>query len=273
VGHPRRRSSRCLASPHAGDEEADSGSANFYLDAARREGDRIAAMTVAALRDVFGVPHPAFLDWPSGEGRGADECRSTGAVEGLTVPDEPLAVTPESAEHLRELVAAALTAAGEREPQADEDGDIPLPMGSALVFVRVSENAPVVEMFAFVVRGIEASQRAAFEVAVLNRDTRLVKFVLLGDAVLATVQLPAMPFAPRQLRAVVSAMGEIVDRVDDDLVARLGGRRGMEPEPGPDGPEAVRDVAGLDETDGADEDDEGRRGRRGGRRRGGRDRR
>ncbi|HEX2174510.1 MAG TPA: hypothetical protein VHG70_01255 [Nocardioidaceae bacterium] len=77
--------------------------------------------------------------------------------------------------------------------------------------------------------------------AVLNRDTRIVKFVLLDDAVLATAHLPAMPFAPRQLRALVSAMAEVVDRVDDDLVARIGGRRGLEPESEEDEPAEDRE--------------------------------
>jgi hypothetical protein len=222
------------APTYGGDEEPDAGSANFHLDAGRREGDRLAAMTVAALRDVFGVPHPAFLDWPPAQDpqrSGPDP--SAGDVDR---PDEPLAAMPESAAHLRDLVGAALTPPGGTPLECDEDGDIPLPTGSALLFVRACEEAPVVELFAFVVRGIQDVERASFEVAVLNRDTRIVKFVLLDDAVLATAHLPAMPFAPRQLRVLVSAMAEVIDRVDDDLVARVGGRRGLEPEPEEDEP-------------------------------------
>ena len=223
------------APTHAGDEDAGPGSANFHLDAGRREGDRVAAMAVAALRDVFGVPHPAFLDWPQTE----EEPPSAATPDGS---DERLAVMPESAEHLRELVVAALTPPGGPAVEMDEDGDIPLPMGSALLFVRAVDSAPVVEMFAFVVRGIQHTDRAAFEVAVLNRDTRMIKFVLLDDAVLATLQLPASPFTPRNLRAMVLSMAEVIDRVDDDLVARLGGRRGLEPE------DEARDETGVPEN-------------------------
>jgi hypothetical protein len=171
-------------------------------------------MAVAALRDVFGVPHPAFLSWPHAD-------RSV----------EPLAVMPESGGHLRRLVAAALRTPGGPQIVFDEDGDIPLVQRSALVYVRVSETGPVIEIFSYVVRGPLDPERAAFEVAALNRDTSMVKFVLLDDLVLATVHLPALPFAPRQLRETVSAMAEVVDEVGDGLAARVGGCRGLEPEP------------------------------------------
>ena len=243
-----------LEPTHAADEEPDGGSANFYVDARRREGDRVAAMAVAALRDVFGVPHPAFLDWPRAEPPVFGTGSGTGSGQGEEATgdrreDEPLAVMPDSADHLRDLVVAALSVPGGAPVEVDEDGDIPLPAGSALLFVRANEEAPVVEMFAFVVRGDLDRDRAAFEVAVLNRDTRMVKFTLLDDAVLATLHLPAAPFAPRNLRALVAALAEIVDRVDDDLAARVGGRRGLDPEPDDD-------ADGADDGDGADDVDD-----------------
>jgi hypothetical protein len=224
------------APTHEADDEPDEGSANFHLDVERREGDRLAAMAAAALRDVFGVPHPAFLDWPPAEERPPGEA-CTGDEDRSA---EALAVMPESHEHLRELVRAALTPSGGPALEYDDDGDIPLPLGSALLFVRVVEEAPVVEAFAFVVRGDLDRERAAYEVAVLNRDTRMVKFVLLDDAVLATLQVAAAPFTPRNLRMLVLSMANTVDRIDDDLAARVGGRLGTEPDPETDDSEEAR---------------------------------
>ena len=234
------------APTHAVGDGPDSGSANFHLDAGRREGDRLAAMAVAALREVFGVPHPAFLAWPPAAEQRPGAQASTGDDDRSA---EPLAVMPESHEHLRELVGAALTPPDGPAVEHDEDGDIPLAMGSALLYVRVGDAAPVVELFAFVARGVREVERAPFEVAVLNRDTRIVKFVLLDDAVLATLHLPAAPFAPRQLRGLVSAMAEVIDRVDDDLVARLGGLRGADPQPEDEpGDEETAEAPGGEES-------------------------
>jgi len=218
--------------PTPGIEPPAGAGCGLYRDAERAEGERLAAMAVAALRDVFGVPHPAFL-------RSTDavrECDPTGAGSdtgelAVERPDEPLAVMPESTEHLRDMVAAALTPPGDPVVEFDEDGNIALPAGSALLFVRVNESAPAVELFAFVVRGVQDLQRAAFEVGVLNRNTWMVKFELRDEAVLATLTLPAAPFTPRNLRAVASSMADVIDRADDALVARVGGRRALEHEP------------------------------------------
>ena len=48
---------------------------------------------------------------------------------------------------------------------------------------------PVVEIFGCVATGAEDLAQAAFEVAVLNRDVRFVKFRLVGDAVVAYLHL------------------------------------------------------------------------------------
>jgi hypothetical protein len=218
------------APTHEADDEcdqSDQGSANFHLDTERREGDRVAAMAVAALRDVFGVPHPAFLDWPPAE----EEPPAAHVGSSDDRVDEPLAVMPQSHEHLRELARAAINPPGGQAPAYDDDGDIPFRLGSALLYVRVLEESPVVEAFAFVVRGDLDRKRAAFDFAVLNRDTRMVKFMLLDDAVLAALQVSAAPFSPRNLRTLVVSMANTVDRIDDDLAARIGGRLGTEPEP------------------------------------------
>ena len=215
----------------ATDDDPDAGSANYYLDTERTSADRLAVMSTRALRDVFGVAHPAFL---SASGVDEDVEPELGIPSG-TGPAEPdvevPAVFPEDHEHLRRLVDAALTPFFGSAPLHDEDDDIPVISGSALVFVRVSEQMPAIELFCCVVHGITDLAAAAFEVAVLNRDQRFLKFVLVEDRVMAHLWLPAYPFAPEHLRAMLSVMSETVDVADDDLAARVGGSRTFEEEP------------------------------------------
>jgi len=208
--------------PTAGrDEDAGEGSSNFFVDAERAEGDRLAVMTTRVLRDVFGVAHPAFLV--------ADDL----APVPSPVPQEPsveaAATFPRDREHLQELVDAALTPFFGHAPRHDEDDDIPVVSGSAMVFVRVLEEAPIVQLFCPLVCEVGDRERAAFEVSVLNRDQRFLKFVLSGDDVMVHLYLPAYPFAPEHLRAMLGLMSSSVDSLDDDLVARVGGRRMFEP--------------------------------------------
>ncbi len=210
-------------------EDAGEGSANFFLDVELTEGDRLAVMTVRALREVFGVPDPAFLIAEDL----VDETRTVPLPPKPSAvaadAEEPVATTAESQEHLQELVDAALTQMFGSTPEKDEDGDIPVPWGSALVFVRVEESAPVVQLFGILVEGVTDLERAAFEVNVLNRDNRFLKFFLAGDRVVAQLHLPAWPFVPEHLRTMLGGMASRLDEIDEDLVARVGGRRALEP--------------------------------------------
>ncbi len=206
---------------HGPEEEAGSGSTNFYLDAERIEADRLAVMTVRAFREVFGVPHPAFLssdDLPT-----TDAPRPT--VEGDAEVDELLAVEPDDADHLRALVDAALVPLFGGLPEHDSDDDVPVVNGGGMVWVRVLENAPVVQLFSALVHDVTDLERAAFEVAVLNRDLQFLKFLLLDDTVMAYLYVPALPFAPLHLRAMLDLMCRTVNRIDKDLATRVGGSR------------------------------------------------
>jgi hypothetical protein len=212
---------------HDGDH---SGSANFFVDVERSSADRLAVMTVRALRDVFGVAHPAFLSAQSSGNNGAPPELGipSPVVESTIEVDEPLAVMPESVEHLRSLVDAALTPVFGHGPKHDADGDIPVVAGSALLFIRVLDDAPAVEIFSTIVRGITALDAAARVVTDLNNGIRMIKFVLVDDVIIAVAHVAALPFAPLQLRGVLDYMSRVADGVDDGLVARLGGRRAFE---------------------------------------------
>ncbi|HSE08421.1 MAG TPA: hypothetical protein VLB29_07125 [Nocardioidaceae bacterium] len=210
------------------DENPGQGSANFYVDLERNQGDRLAVMTVTAFRDVFGVKHPAFLDADklrAPEPPAEPTIESTRAAQDPPVDPswcEPLAVMPRDHDHLQRLVGTALGPLLGYAPDRDEDGDIPIVDGKKCVFVRVHETA-LVEVYAVVLLGIEDRARAAFETFELNLANKLVKFVLLDDAIVATFHVPAWPFAPEHLRSLVGLMMSTLDSLDDDLAARVRG--------------------------------------------------
>lgn len=225
--------------PTTGPDDLGAGEGNFHVDLPSTEADRLAVMATRTLRDVLGVVHPAFL---SAHGLGAEQQTPTEPAVEL---DEPMAVMPDGADHLRELVDRALTPLFGQVPVHDRDGDIAVPWGSSIVYVRVEEERPVVELFGYVALDVTDLERAAFEVGVLNRDERFVKFVLEDDRVMARIHLPAWPFVPEHLRTMLTLMSARLDAVDEDLVARVGGLRAV-------------DLVGDDEDSDGDEDgDEG----------------
>jgi hypothetical protein len=240
----------------APDDEDDD---NFADDALTCEADRLAVMAVAALRDVFGVQHPAFL-----QADGLElEHGTTRYVEHDPDPhattDEAAATRPADRDELVALVDSALTPVFGHEPHHDDDGDIPVSAGTATVFVRVREDMPAVEIFCRVVHGVEDHAAALFEVNELNNEHGLISFAVVADAVMADILVPALPFAPAHLRDMLEVMCGSVDRVAPVLAQRVGGRVDSEQptdteptddeaeddDPAPE-PEAVRLLRQLD---------------------------
>jgi len=221
------------------DEEPDDGSLNHYVDVEQGEADRLAVMATRALRDVFGVPHPALLS-----GDVADEA-SEPATEGAASDrtDEPLAAFPHGGhEELTAMVDRALTPYFGHEPRHDSDGDIPVTAGLSVFFVRVVDELPIVELFGCVVTDVTDVGAARREIAILNRDVRFAKFRLSGASIMVDLQLPAWPFVAEHLRGMVAMLTDMIAGIEDDLAERVGGRH-------------VLDLSDADEDDAESDSD------------------
>ena len=180
--------------------------------------DHAASVTVSTVRLVFGVVHPAFL-YSDDVVWVVDSPLPAGVA-----PQVPVAVHPVDDAHLALLVDRALTPVLGHAPERDSDGDVPVPAGSAVVFVRTDARAPVVRLFALMVVEISDVDAAVREVDVLNRDIMGVKFALHGDMVIASADVLAWPFAAEHLQAWVTHMCDAVSGHDRALAARVGGR-------------------------------------------------
>lgn len=235
-------------------DEKNHGSSNFYVDLERDHADQAAAMAVVALRDVFGIAHPTFLS--------ADAWNEDGQLSfdmGVVVHDEPVSaepalpsiIHPGDRDELIELVDRTLTARFGKPLVKDDDGDIPVRSGSALLFVRVKSTGPVVEIFAPLVKGITNRTRAAEVLSDLNRDNLFARFFLNDDYVIAEIQMPASPFVPEQLDDMLAHMSKIADEIDEGLAERLGGRLPFFQ----DEAKSTRRKSEPDEDDDADEDE------------------
>lgn len=204
------------------DDEDDDGSPNFHVDLERRDADRLAVMSVRALREVFGCLHPAFLvaGWLS-----EDTSEVAPAAAETSYDDEPLAVFPGSSGELQRLVDQALAPGFEGPVQHDDDGDIPVVCGLSVVFVRVNPGRPAVDLYCQLVHGVRDLDRAAQEVGILNGSHPSARFHLRDDMVVVTYRIYAWPFAPAQLRVALAQLAEDIDDLARDLAIRVGGHR------------------------------------------------
>lgn len=211
------------------DDPDGNESPNFWIDAQPGELADLAGASVAAIRDVFGVPHPSFLIASGAAGDLGGAAESLGlpppsSEEPPPIDDEPLAIEPADREHLIRLVDAALVPVVGGEPAHDDDGDIPIRSGSAIVFVRVAEDGPFIEPFSPILVGVEGSPLALERISQLNRWVRFVSFGWDSGTVHASMHLYCHPFVPEHLRHAVAVLTSVADRLDDELRLGLGGR-------------------------------------------------
>lgn len=198
-------------------------SADFVAECDQLDSDTLSGLAVAALRDVYGVQHPVFL--------APDQLAEVlqpapPATEGTPRLDshDAVALLPLGRTQLDALVDAELTAMFGHAPLRDEQGDVAIRVGSAMLFLRTAPDAREVVLFAPLVHDVDGRSRAMEVLNDLNVEARWVKFQLVRDRVFVTVSVQARPFVPAHLNQAVRYMSEVADFVDDELARKLNGR-------------------------------------------------
>ena len=245
----------------------DPGSALFVVEHSRQRADLVALMSGRALRDAFGVPHPAFLQGGPLEPPPVAQAERESGSQPEADFDLMQMVRPDSPEELDGFVALTLTEILGREAYRDDDGDFPIRVGSVVLFVRPLATEPIIEVFSPLIRDIGDRDRALLEASILNRDAQFISYHLSGNTIVARMNVPAFPFVPNQLAVLLSRMAETLDGVDEDLALRVGGRLWLDPaasrgapvgtEPhGPEGVEPPADDELVEEWDDGQDEEE-----------------
>ena len=201
----------------------------------------LATVLTRTMRDIYGAPHPAFLVYtlvddtgavlpapPLGTARpgtlserpGADDLsRGLGGVD--ADPDENL---PPLAERVRSLVAGLLRTEPDRL-QVDSDGDINIRAGSAMVFVRVRDNPPLIDVFSPVLTEVEPSERLYVRLSELTNRMPIGRLYCTNDTVWASIPVFGRNFQPVHLMLAIQVMIGLADELDDRLYGEFGGKR------------------------------------------------
>ena len=244
----RLTAAQMSALQQAGWQRPDGQCANFWLDRPQDAAEEVAELVVGALRDVYGVQHPVFLDpdqlaeilrtepsaieGPDGTRLAArrlypDPVDRRPAVEPREAAGRGVAMTavlPADRGHLEALVEAELAAVLGHPPIRDEEGDVVIRVGSTLVFLRTATDAQDIVLFSAVVHDVAGRSRATEVINDLNVEARWVKFQLVRDRVFVTTSVPARPFVPAHLHQAVRVMSDVADGVDEELAMKLNGR-------------------------------------------------
>lgn len=228
-------------------EEPDSGSHAFFVDKKQSWSDQLAAMAVAVFRDIWGVPHPAFLN---AETSSADPTASFDPVvvrpPSVTELDHASAIFPRDVDHLHELITLSLVPILGLLPERDPDGDVPIRIGNTILFIGPLADSVDVQLFAPLVHNISNRTRAAEVTADLNRSWSRIKFVLVDDRLSAFLEVSGNPFVPQHLADSCTMFSEFLRTVDSDFAKQFGGElffhRAGGPESRGGGPESASET-------------------------------
>ena len=209
---------------------------NWFVERPLGDAKLVSAMVVGALREAYGVVHPLLLTyraWGPAAAAAAELGLSATAEVPVELPESPaspespeppMALVPDDRDDLVEMVLMTLDAKYGGRPDVDDDGDVMLTQLDQPVWVRARAEQPAVEIFARVAHAIHSRRATAAELAVLNRDNPWVKWTLRERTVWQHIVIPAMPFAPTHLDAMLDVFLETMTATRDDLAFRVGGR-------------------------------------------------
>jgi len=129
--------------------------------------------------------------------------------------------------------------------ELDDEGDIPLPMGEVMVFVRAIDDPISLLVMAPVLVDVDDSAALVDRLNEINAGVRFVRFCWVRRSVVADIELFADPFVPEHLEPACHAVGRAAEQFLGDLQADFGGEPFLGgTRPGPP-PVARRGTAGY----------------------------
>ena len=186
-----------------------------------------AHLAVRTLHEVFGINETGQLRYKT-FARGGHEFAQPALGIGAEPPiaDHPEGqAAPATLEELRPLVDRAIREFLNTDTvMRDERGNVPISMGSAMVFVRpVDGRPPIVAVFSSLLRGVTASPALLQAINEINTRIRFGRVMWTGHEVIAAMEVSAVRITAEHIAFACLQVGAIADHFDDQLQARFGG--------------------------------------------------
>lgn len=196
------------------------GATDASVELTSRHVDEAAVLVVDTLRERYGVLHPVYLD--------AEGLEPEGAVRPLPPrPPRPdghdldEVVQPSSVEEVRGVIDLAVADVYDEAPEWDDDGDLPLPADSRLVWVTVHKDAPRVLLSCLLVDDVADERVALAEVNRLNRSEPGLTFSLTEQRISVTREVGLAVAVPQAVRGEIMRLLSQVDGWARDLGERV----------------------------------------------------
>jgi hypothetical protein len=199
------------------------------LCVAPADAAELAGMIIGLVREIWAVPHPAFLDVddvleeapvepPFDEVAARPTCGESDAL-----PPAPDVAWPTGRSELVDLVARTLADAphlGSFDPTERDDAEYLLCDGLVLR-VGVPASMPFLELRVCLLNDVDNPKRARLEVNLANRLSGVAHYVSDGSQVFADAVCPGLPFVPEQLRWLIATFIHEVSQTQVPMGERL----------------------------------------------------
>ena len=201
-------------------EDDPEGSPNFFIDYPLPVAFKsVAALVVKTFDAILRITHPGYLEY---EAFDSDD-------NSLAYPSLGLKRRTPSADHDPEQIRQRLLATvqeftGLNDLAYDQDGDIVLQFGTAVIFVRYQVDPPLVRLNSPLVTGVEASPRLYARLNELNNRGGYLHFFHKQEWIIAVTDVVAAPFVAKHVIWALKMFSDIVDDMDDILAFEFGGQ-------------------------------------------------
>ena len=199
---------------------------NFGMRVPCADARELAATAVRTLREVFCSPHPAVLTY---DAQGLDG-RALPVLGGGARPADSRPSTSDDAttdlplrSRVHAVVAGFLDVSTQDLP-FDADGEIGIRAGSAMVFVRVQDDPPLVEVVSPVLTEVRPTNRLYEKLSSLTRSMPIGRLYVAEDTVWASVPVFGRDFQASHLSLAIRVMTGLADELDHRLQGDFGGR-------------------------------------------------
>lgn len=209
--------------PDASMAEKDAaGSPNFFADFdAPVPFDEVADLAVRTLVQIFEVSRPDQLEYDSFHTEGG-QLSFPGLCRRRT--QRPGSAAESDSSFAQELLAAIREVTGFGDLEFDNDGDICLPHGSQVVFVRRLGATPFMRIWSPLVRGVRETPELLGQLNSLNASAGLVRFSAYDGVVFAEADVAAEPIVAKHVDIALRRFCDATDGVDVMLQRQFGGR-------------------------------------------------
>lgn len=209
------------ASPDESTPENDpDGSPNFFVEFPDPVSfTAVANLAVRTLAEILRVPHPGSLQYDAFTAEGKKI-----ALPKLGLQREKKASRKAEQQDLPELLLETLkSTTGISELEYDDDGDIGVRCGSAVIFVRLTNDPSYVRIHSHLLRGVEESEGLLARLNDMNANETQMHFIYRNDTVFAVADISAAPFVATHVTQAFDHFCAIADGIDGLLQADFGG--------------------------------------------------